>query len=463
MNEKKSLQNRTLLRAGVATALLAALCYGVLFYRHAMTHESTDDAYVDGHISRVSPRVPGHITAVRVQDNQWVEKGTVLVELDPADYRIRLDAALAELAAARTAARMRDVDVDLSDIASRSGLSDAQASVDAARANVEMAQAQVATAESRCREIGIEIKTAELDLALARSDMDAARAENTRNQSDLARYREMAESQTVSEQQVEHMAAEADVSRANLEAARNKIRSRENGIQQYKASLDTAQKQLAQSRARLKASRSELAKSQAGLLAAQAGPKQVDQSRTRTGSAKADIDKAEASVAQARLDLARTKVIAETSGFVANRTAETGMFVQTGQSLLALVSKGVWVTANFKETQLARIRPGQPADIAIDAYPDRIFHGRVDSVQHGTGSQFSLLPSENATGNFVKVVQRVPVKILLNSDHGDLPLMPGMSAVPEIDIAADPSGYETVGQITTFDPPTGKASDGARP
>ncbi|WP_161626808.1 HlyD family secretion protein [Desulfospira joergensenii] len=435
---------RRLIRVASAVFLIAAVAYGGSWYWHALDHESTDNAFVEGHISQVSPRVSGHIVAVKAEDNQWVEKGTVLVELDPADYEIQLNAALAALRSAQVAALMRDADVDLTAIASQSGLNDARASVDMALANVDVAKAQVETAQGRCREIQVQIKTARLDLDFAKSQEEAARAEHFRNLADLERFRHMEKTQTVSRQQVDHMAAAADMTAANLEAAQKRVRAKETMIQQSMAALATAENQLVQARAQVKASQSKLEQSRAGWQAAQAGPKQVDQSRTMTGTAKADIEKAQAQVDQARLNLAHTRIIAETSGFISNRSAEPGMFVQKGQALMALVSKDVWVTANFKETQVARIRPGQPALIRIDTYPDAVIKGWVDSIQHGTGACFSLLPAQNATGNFVKVVQRIPVKIRISQEPTEpgLLLIPGMSVIPEIDVS-DPQAAMT--------------------
>ena len=446
---------RTLIRLGIVLLLMAGIYKGISWYRHTLTHESTEDAFIDGHIVQVSPRISGHIVQVKVKDNQWVKKGDVLVELDPADYEIELNAALAVLKSAGVAASMRAVDVDLTTIASQSALDDAQAAVTAAQANVAVAKAQKDTAEGRCEEIQLQIRTAGLDLDLAKAQAQAARAEHVRNQTDLRRYRQMQKTETISKQQVEHMAATTQISAANLAAAKNKIMARETTIQQYQAALATAGNQLAQARAQVRASQSRLEQAKAGLRAAQAGPRQVDQSRSMTRTAKADLEKAEAGVAQARLNLSHTRILAETSGFVSNRSAEPGMFVQKGQSLMAIVSNKVWVTANFKETQLSSIRPGQPVTIRVDTYPGTVFSGRVDSIQHGTGSRFSLLPAQNATGNFVKVVQRIPVKIFLERQEGDrsILLMPGMSAVPEIDTSASQAGPETASSSAVTPPP----------
>jgi membrane fusion protein (multidrug efflux system) len=203
--------------------------------------------------------------------------------------------------------------------------------------------------------------------------------------------------------------------------------------------VKTQQAKVRETTALLIAARAQLRQAQARLVAAQSAPQRIQQSRAQANVSRADRDKAGAEMAQARLELSYTHIYAPTGGFVTKKGIEAGQFVQAGQSILAIVPREVWVTANFKETQLTRMRPGQPVEITVDAYPDMTFHGYVDSIQRGTGARFSLLPPENATGNYVKVVQRVPVKIVFSQpkETAQAFLAPGMSVVPEVNVSAE--------------------------
>lgn len=382
---------------------------GYLYRQHLLTYESTDDAFIDGHYTMVSPRVSGHILSVFTGDNQWVSAGDLLVELDPADYRVRLSSAEAELKAAQAAVHTQNLNVDLTRTATNAEMEKATASLDAAAAAVESAKAQLERSRAA--------------LALARAEAGVARAKYQRDQTDLARYEKMSKTEIVTRQGLEHMTAEEKMSKASLVASERKI--------------DTQNSQIAEAEASLKAAKSRLRQAEADLDLARSAPTRVEQSQAQAAKAAAELEKARAALEQARLNLSYTKIHAPADGFVTRQKARKGTLVQAGESLLALVPKDVWVTANFKETQLAGIRPGQPVKIWVDTYPDVPLTGRVDSIQRGTGSVFSLLPPENATGNFVKVVQRIPVKILLDSRDAlqDLTLTPGMSVVARVIIA----------------------------
>jgi len=324
-----------MLIAGAAVAL-SAVGIGARYYVWALHHESTDDAFIDGHIVHVAPQVGGRVRRVFVTDNQPVRAGHLLVEIDPADFRVKLDQAIASWAAARG----------------------------------RLAQARA----------GLAVEAA-ADVVAARADADNAAA-------DLARYR------ATTTGAVSRQAVDA----ASTTAAR------------MGAQLVVAQKRTA------------------------AAGAQIELARSQVEAAEADVGAAGAAVEQARLQLSYTKIRAAEAGRVTTKNVEPGNYVQIGQELLALVSDDVWVTANFKETQLAHMRPGQPVVISVDAY-GHDFHGRVDSVQAGSGARFSLLPPENATGNYVKVVQRVPVKIVFDDPaEGGFLLGPGMSVVPEVEL-----------------------------
>jgi membrane fusion protein (multidrug efflux system) len=342
----------------VFISLLAVpgILYGAFFLWHALTHESTDDAFVDGHIVAISPKVAGKILAVHVGDNQDVEKGALLFEIDPRDFEAQVAQKKAALAAA-------------------------QAQQQSAAASEAQAKAH--------------IKTIDAAVASARATMDAAQAAAKRQQGDLDRNRKLVSGGAISTQDFEHSSMDARTADANLE-------SRAGQVTAAAAYLEEAN-------------------SQAVVAAAQ------------RVAAEAEIGKANAELDQAELQLSYTKITAPESGHVTAKAIEPGAYVQPGQSVFAIVPHEVWVTANFKESQIGKMRPGQQATITVDAFPGRTWRARVDSLQAGSGARFSLMPPENATGNFVKVVQRIPVKIVF-TDPTDHLLGPGMSAVPVVSV-----------------------------
>jgi len=389
--------------AGVVLLLVAGA--GVWFWATS-GRESTDDAQVDARVTQIASRVAGTVAKVAIADNQLVEAGTVLIELDPRDYQVAVDKARAELADAEATAlaAQSNVPITATTAASnvttaRGGIAQAQSGVTAADKEVEAARARLVTAQARLRE----------------AEANAARAAR-----DVERFRGLLAKDEISQQQFDTTAAGADALKAGVDSARSQIAEAEAGIR-------VAESKLAQSRAGEQ-------QAQAELETAQTGPSQIAATRARASSAEARVMQARANLAQADLNLQYTTVKAPARGIVSKKGVNAGQVVQAGQPLLALVQiDDVWVTANFKETQLKDMRPGQRATIDVDAFGGREFKGKVDSVAGATGSRFSLLPPENATGNFVKVVQRVPVKIVL--EPGQDPehrLRPGMSVTPTV-------------------------------
>ena len=304
------------LRRIVALVAVVVLFLGFRYLRYAFSYESTDDAFVTGHIVSVSSRVDGHVTKVHISDNQWVNGGDLLVELDPRDFQARLDTELAAVAAAEAA--------------------------------VEESRAQI----------------------------NVAAADANRVQKDVERYRSLISSGGITQQQLDRTVAESQAASARLVAANRQV-----------------------------------------------------------AVANARVAEARATAEQGKLNLSYTKIYAPQSGRVVNKSVEEGEYIRVGQALMAIVPQDMWVVANFKETQLKYMQPGQEVKIKIDAYPQKVFKGHVDSIQAGTGAAFSLLPPENATGNYVKVVQRVPVKIVFDGDPNETKMLsPGMSVRPEVKI-----------------------------
>ena len=362
-------------------------------WRYLASYESTDDAQIDGHVNSVSARVSGHVTKLNVEDNQYVEKGTVLVEIDPADYEVAVARARAEYADAQAQASAAGINVPITDVSTSSQVSGAQGGVSGAQAGISAAREQFEAAKSQVVE---------------------ADANNTKAQNDLLRYKLLIDKQEISQQQYDQAVDSAQAAAAALQAARANADA-------YAAQIKQAQSKLEQANADLR----------------NAGNRSHTMRviRARAQSAQAIADQKKAQLDQTELNLQYTKVIAPVSGAVSNRTVEVGQNLQPGQEMMKIIpldEADLWVTANFKETQLKKMKPGLPADIEVDAN-GKTYKGHVDSIAGASGARFSLLPPENATGNYVKVVQRIPVKIVF--DKGAIKgheLRPGMSVVPKV-------------------------------
>lgn len=383
------LQRRARLALAGAAAVL--LLGGAVFWWYSSHWAETDDAQVDGHLNPISARIVGHVVRVNVDDNQFVRAGTVLVEIDPTDYRVARDRAAAEYANAVAEAAAARASVPITTASSAGRLTTARAQVDNARAGITAAEKRLAAAEARLRE---------------------SEAKNARAQADLARYRPLVARDVVSRQQFDQTLAAAKSAAAEVDAAR--------------ATANVARQEVTQAGDRL-------AQAQAELHTARTAPQQVTVSRSRASAAAAAVKRARAALEQAELNLRYTRVSAPVDGIVGRKSAEVGQNVQPGQVLLVLVPTGdIWVTANFKENQLRRLRPGQRARISVDAY-GRTYDGYVESIGGASGARFSLFPPENATGNYVKVVQRIPVRLrfVRGQDQEHL-LRPGMSVVPKV-------------------------------
>jgi membrane fusion protein, multidrug efflux system len=368
-------------RAGglIAMAAVVLLVGGAWFWRYSAARVATDDAQIDGHILPLAARISGTVHEVHAQDNQFVAAGTLLVQIDPTDYKVALARAEAELAAATAGALGARTSVPMTSTT--------------AAGEVETAESDVATAAARLR------------MAQARVKETEARA--TKAARDLDRMKTLVAKDEVSRQEYDAAVMAAEAARAEHEGAVAQGREAE-------ASVRGAQAK----------------RTQAGTA-----PEQVAIMRSRAAGAEAQVAQARAAVERARLDLEHTSVKAPVGGVVSKKTVEPGQVVQPGQPLMAIVPlDDIWVTANFKENELRDIRPGQPVTIKVDAY-GRDYQGKVDSIAAATGARFSLLPPENATGNFVKVVQRIPVKITFERGQDpDHLLRPGMSVVPTVRI-----------------------------
>lgn len=369
---------------------LVVIVGAVLLWLYFSSYESTDDAQVDVHLYPVSPRISGYVIKVNVDDNEYVQQGKVLVEIDPKDYEVAVAKAQADLANAEATAKSLNITVPITSVNTSSQLRFAASDVENANSGIVAAEKQLASAHAQ---------------------VEQAEANDVKAQDDLQRYKQLVAKQNVSEQTYDQAVATAKASTASVAAAKANEAAAEQTVQQAK---------------------DRLAQAEANHRAAETGPQQVASTNARALAAVADVQQKRAALEQAELNLQYTKIIAPVSGEV-NKTVVVGLNVQPGQQLLTVVPLDeVWITANFKETQLRHMKVGQKATIHVDS-TGATLRGHVDSISGATGPLFSLLPPENATGNYVKIVQRVPVKIVLEpGENRDRRLRPGMNVVPHV-------------------------------
>ena len=360
---------------------------------HSTFTENTDDAQVNGHLIQVSSRISGQVLKVDVEENQVIKAGDTIAELDPRDYQVAVENAEAALASAQANAAAADVNVPITTVNTGSNLTSADANLSGSQAAVEQAQQQLEAAHARVAQ---------------------AQANFTKAQADLERYKPLVEKDVISKQQFDAAVAAADAAKAALSDARHSEQAAGDGV---------------------RVARERESQALAGLKFAQTGPQQVAAQSARARQALAQVQQAQAQLDMARLNLSYTKIVAPVAGIITRKSVEINQNVAAGQNLLTLVSlEGLWVTANFKETQLKHMAAGQPVEIEVDA-TGKTYHGKVTQIGGATGSVLSLFPPENATGNYVKVVQRVPVRVDFTDLAGEDPshlLRPGLSVEPKV-------------------------------
>ena len=393
LQAKPSRRSDPRFRMFLIAGLIVLAIVGFFVWRYLGSYESTDDAQIDGHVNSISARVSGHVIKLNVQDNQYVEAGTVLVEIDPTDYQVAVQRAQADYNDAKATADAAAVDVPITSVSTTSQLSSADADVVNSQAGIKAARQQ---------------------FEAAKANLAQAEANDVKAQNDLGRYKQLVDKQEISQQQYDQAVAASKASAAGVLAAR--------------AQADAAQSQVTQAEGKL-------IQAQASQRNAATGPKQLNVIQARAQSAEAAALRKKADLDQAILNLQYTKIIAPVTGIVSDRTVEVGQNVQAGQELMKVIpldEKDLWVTANFKETQLRDMKAGQKVTVCVDA-TGKCYKGHVDSVAGASGARFSLLPPENATGNYVKVVQRIPVKIVFEpGEVKEHELRPGMSVEPKV-------------------------------
>ncbi|HEY9767149.1 MAG TPA: HlyD family secretion protein [Coleofasciculaceae cyanobacterium] len=383
--------------------------FGYRWWNYASTHESTDNAYVTGHIHQISSRIPGTVTDVEVNDNQQIKPTELLVKLDPRDLQVEVEKAQAALLIAQGQAKAAQANITLASETTQAKSTQAQGDISDATANVSTAKSAVFEAKAG-------IASAQAQVAQADANLNKA-------QQDYNRYSTLYQKGAVTRQQLDNAQAAYQVAQAEKNAV-------EQGVEQAQAQLEQAQQGVNSANAKLAATKSELQQ-------VSASGQQTEANRANYAAAQAEIAQAKAALDDARQQLSYTNITAPTGGKVGSKSVEIGQRVQPGTPLMAIVGNDYWVTANFKETQLGEIKRGERVEVKIDAFGDRTFTGRVDSISPASGAEFALLPPDNATGNFTKVVQRIPVKIVLDpqSIKGyESRITPGMSAVVNVEL-----------------------------
>ena len=381
-----------------------AIFFGVRYFMWAAGHEETDDAYLQGHVHPVSSRITGTVQKVLVDDNQHVIQGETLATLDPRDYQVRVDQAQAALDTALRQAQTAQASIRTTSQTATAQTTEARGAIGEATAGISAAKADVAVAQA----------------GVPRAEAELVKAEATEHRAelDLHRYEDLLSKGQVSRQTTDHARETYQVALAAREAAQQEVTQ--------------AQAQLSKAQQGVISAQSLLEHSQGSLLSAKATDLEVGVRRSQFAAAQASVQQATAALEDAKLQLSYTVITAPTSGRVGRKSVEVGQRLQAGQPLLAVVEDNVWIVANFKETQLEKMRDKQPVEITIDSFPHHVFRGHTDSLAPGSGNEFALLPPDNATGNFTKIVQRVPVKIVFEADsirgYENL-LSPGLSAV----------------------------------
>ena len=378
----------------IAVVLLLVLVAGFFYWRSTFT-EDTDDAQVDGDLYQVSARVSGQIIKVNVTDNQKVNAGDVIADIDPRDYQVALEQAEAQLANAKASFTQASSNVPITNVQTRTTVSTSGSDVATAEAGVAEQQKNVAAAQAR---------------------VDQARANALKAQLDVDRYTPLVAQDVISKQQFDQAVAQAAATNAALLEAQQNVIAQQAGVAQQQARLASSRTQAQQAR--------------------ENGPKQVQVQQARAQAANADIQQNQAKVDQARLNLSYCHITAPTSGIINRKNVAVGQNISVGQNMLTIIPlDNLWITANFKETQLQKMKVGQVVNFTVDALGGRKYHGHLTQVGGATGSRLSLFPPENATGNYVKVVQRIPVRIDIDQgENNDHLLRPGYSVVPDVDI-----------------------------
>jgi membrane fusion protein (multidrug efflux system) len=418
------------------TALFIACLLGLGYWIYARQFESTDDAFIDGDIVQISPRVPAYVKKVYVDSNKFVHKGDLLVELVADDYEIKVQQAKAQLINAQSKYNQALANAGLTRKETGAAQAEAVSNVETARTNVEQTRLASDSKQSLIKQAEAAVKTANANLEQIRAQVEQAKSNYHLAEIEHERRAALFSKGDISRQSLDQSTNTLQTSQAQLNAVLKQVDAARSRVDESTAGVVTARANYRQSVAQIDLTKSQVGESKGRLADANAAPERVSVSEAQISVAEAEEKAAESAVHAAELELSFTKIYAPEDGYITKKNVEEGQLVQIGTPMMAISqSDEIWVVANFKETQLGNMRIGQPVDIEVDAYPSETFHGKIESFQAGTGSRFSLLPSENATGNYVKVVQRVPVKIVFDEKPDKVHLLaPGMSVEPTVKV-----------------------------
>lgn len=408
----KTSPKKLLITSILAVVSIIALVAGTIGWRYMSSHESTDDAYVDGNITQISSRIAGTISKVLVEDNQYVKAGQLLVVLDPRDYDIKIAQAKAALEKNQRQEQADTADVAVTD--STAGAQSATAASEITHANASISSAKSLVANFHAA-LGMEV-----------AKLASLQAQKQQYDKDLKRYENLSSQGAISKQQYDQAKTQYDMSVAQIAAE-------EQAIQQARANVAKAESDLQQAY-------SDLTKTKATLKSAEAAHQQTHVKSYLSGVSKAEVDQAKADLQNAILQRSYCQIVAPVSGRVGKKAIHPGEQIQLGQALFTIIPDESWLTANFKETQIGKMRPGQKVDVTLDAFPGQHFTGKVDSIAPASGAKFALMPAENATGNFTKIVQRLPVKVKFDENsiaEFQKYIAPGLSAQVTVNLAAN--------------------------
>ncbi len=442
---------------------IVALCLivGVSWWIYARQFEKTDDAFIEGNISLVSPKIGSHVEKIHVGENQFVKKGALLIELDSREAEAKLEQARAMLQTATARKARATANYELARKTTRADLTQANSSLSSAQQtveqtrlasdaklnSVEQAKNQAKTAEANLQQVQSQIPAAEAGVEQAKAQIPAAQTKFDNAQTEYKRSEQLVASGDLSRQDLERDNRELSDARANLISVQKQadiaggqlnslirqIEVEKSRVNEAKNGITAAENNYRQSLSQINIAASQADESKGKLLGADVLPEQMAINQSEIQTVESEVVQAQAAVSQAELELSYTKIYAPQDGYVSQKSVVEGQLVQPDQAVMSISLPGFWVVANFKETQIERMKIGQPVDIYVDAYPNATFRGKIESFQVGTGSRFSVLPAENASGNFVKVVQRIPVKIVFDELPDEkILLAPGMSVVPKV-------------------------------
>ncbi|MBW4445722.1 MAG: HlyD family secretion protein [Spirirestis rafaelensis WJT71-NPBG6] len=426
-----------LILAALGVGAITAGGFGYRYWDYASTHQETDNATVAGHINQVSSKIPGTVSDVLVNDNQVVQPGQLLVKLDPRDYQNKVLQAQAALSAAQRQAQAAEANIALASQTTSAKTNQAQGDVSGALAAISTAKAAVQEAQAGIPAAQADVRLAEAGIPAAQAEVAQANANLQRAQADYNRYNTLFQQGAIARQQLETATSTYNVAVAQKNAALQGVQQAQARLASARVGVARAQSKLAQAQEGVTSAQAKLAASKGGLQQATAGGQQTAVNRGQYEAAKASISQAEAALKDAQLQLSYTNITAPAAGRVGRKNVEVGNRVQVGTPLMAIVNNDYWVVANFKETQLEKMKPGEAAEIKLDAFPHHTFEGRVESLSPASGAQFALLPPDNATGNFTKIVQRIPVKVVFDQESikgYESRITPGMSAEVAVEV-----------------------------